>query len=113
MAHRPRTHASAQTRPVPSAGTARRRSGPQPEGPRTLRPESAVRLRVSAADAHRLRSLLLSHEVGLIGSQDIRKLVTILEDVYPAQRQRRPHWQVILLGMGIGLAIIAGLLLPG
>jgi hypothetical protein len=69
------------------------------------------RLRIPDAEACRLRSLLLSDDVGLIGSQDIRKLVIILEDVYPAPRPRRTFWRPLLMSIGVGLAILAGIVL--
>jgi hypothetical protein len=55
--------------------------------------------------------MLLSDEVELIGSQDIHKLVTILEDVYPVPYPRRAPWKFLLLGIGLGLLIFAGILL--
>lgn len=80
-------------------------------GTRRVQSGDARRLRVPAAEAHRLRSMLLSDDVGLIGSQDIRKLVTILEDTYPAPRSRRSPWQPLLVGIGLGLMILAGIIL--
>lgn len=102
------------------AGAARSIKSPRRNAARSAFPESPSqrlqtgaprRLRVPAAEADRLRSLLLSDEVGLIGSQDIRKLVTVLEDVYPAQRRRHAYWQPLLMGIGIGLMILAGIML--
>lgn len=116
MALRQTTRTRSHTGAARSAGTSHRRiprSAQPAEGIRTLRQGTPCRLRVPATEAQRLRSLLLSDEVGLIGSQDIRKLVTILEDVYPVQRQRHSHWQPLLMGMGIGLMIIIGILLVG
>lgn len=110
--HTQRTHT--QQSAVRSNKSPRRsgsRSATPAGGTRRLPTGDARRLRVSAAEAHRLRTMLLSDEVGLIGSQDIHKLVTILEDVYPVPYPRRAPWKFLLLGVGLGLILLAAIML--
>lgn len=83
---------------------------------------SRARLRVSFADADRVRRHLLSDRVEVLNTQDIRTMLNILNDVYPARKTRsrqkrssaRPSapsaWNPFLLGVGIGLVLLIGAL---
>jgi len=71
------------------------------------------RLRVNAAEAKRVRQLLLSEDVQMLHTRDIQTLLKILDDVYPvryAPRRRQSVWKPLLVGMGIGLLLIIALL---
>jgi hypothetical protein len=69
---------------------------------------------VNAAEANRVRGLLLSEDVQMLHKRDIQTLLKILDDVYPARyaaRQRkRSAWQPLLIGIGIGLLLVMALL---
>lgn len=71
------------------------------------------KLRVPYAEAHRVRTLLVSSEVESLSNRDVTTLIKILNDVYP-QRQSasRPFlWQPLLMGIGIGLLLVIGIAL--
>jgi hypothetical protein len=70
------------------------------------------RLSVKYAEAHRVRSLLLSEHVHKLGRRDVQTLLNILNDVYPThKRKSRLLWQPLLVGVGIGLIIVIGMTL--
>jgi len=88
---------------------------------RTSTTPSGSRLRVSFADADRVRRHLLSEYVEVLNTRDIRTMLKILNDVYPTREMRsrqnsgRPSqpaslWQPFLLGIGIGLVLLVGAL---
>jgi hypothetical protein len=78
------------------------------------RRRATPRLRVNAAEANRVRQLLLSEDVQMLHKRDIHTLLKILDDVYPARyasRQRRKSaWRPLLIGIGIGLLLILGIM---
>jgi hypothetical protein len=95
--------------------TRARRTSTRPRKP------ASNRLRVSFTDADRVRRHLLSEQVEVLNTRDIRTMLTILNDVYPSagMRSRRhtaspvapkPVWQPFLLGIGIGLVLLVGAL---
>jgi hypothetical protein len=96
-----------------STGTRSRRTA-------RTRATAQTRLRVSFDEADRVRRHLLSDQVGVLSTRDIRTLLHILNDVYPPPGPRShrsghatvasPGWQPFLLGMGIGLALLVGAL---
>lgn len=80
-----------------------------------------ARLRVPFDDADRVRRHLLSEQVEVLNTRDIRTMLSILNDVYPNSgthvRQNAPRatsshsiWQPFLLGVGIGLMLLVGAL---
>lgn len=70
------------------------------------------RLRISFAEANRVRSLLLSPEVETLSKRDIQTLLVILNDVYPVRRSASTViWQPFVLGSGIGLLLVIGVAL--
>lgn len=84
------------------AATRRKRHTTQP---------ASRRLRVSYAEAQRVRQRLLSADVETLSKRDVSTLLTILHDVYPPKSSEagvaRRH--PMLLGMGIGLLLILGI----
>lgn len=90
-------------------------------GRRTASKTSRQRLRVSFSDADRVRRHLLSEQVEVLNTKDIRTMLKILNDVYPTRRTRSQAsrsrssessslWQPFLLGIGIGLVLLIGAL---
>jgi hypothetical protein len=85
---------------------------------RTSPKTSRQRLRVSFADADRVRRHLLSEQVEVLTTRDIRTMLKILNDVYPARKMRSQAnstrssslWPSFLLGIGIGLVLLLGAL---
>lgn len=88
---------------------------------RTSSKTSRQRLRVSFSDADRVRRHLLSEQVEVLNTRDIRTMLKILNDVYPTHetRSQTPSprssgssslWQPFLLGIGIGLVLLVGAL---
>ncbi len=84
---------------------------------RTASKTSKPRTRVSQADAERVRRHLLSEQVQVLPVKDIRTMLRILNDVYPANRSRSrstlsvaaspsSRWQPFLWGIGIGLVLL-------
>ena len=78
------------------------------------RRRATPRLRVKAAEANRVRGLLLSEDVQMLHKRDIQTLLKILDDVYPARYasryRRKSAWRPLLLGIGIGLLLILGIM---
>lgn len=65
------------------------------------------RLHVSYTEAHRLRQILLSAEIEMLHKKDVRALLTILDDVYPAPiRAHSSLITPIFAGIGIGMALV-------
>ncbi len=90
---------------MPRTKTRQRKSSPKP------------RTRVPFADAERVRRHLLSENVQVLPVKDIRTMLRILNDVYPANRSRSrstlsvaaspsSRWQPFLWGIGIGLVLL-------
>jgi hypothetical protein len=88
---------------------------------RTSSKTSRQRLRVSFADADRVRRHLLSEQVEVLNTRDIRTMLKILNDIYPTREMRSQAsssrssassslWQPFLLGIGIGLVLLVGAL---
>lgn len=70
-----------------------------------LQPQYA--LHVSYAEANRLRHLLLAEDVEVLSKKDVRTLLSILDDVYPAPiRAHSSLVAPIFAGIGIGFAIV-------
>jgi len=68
-------------------------------------------LRVSYAEAQRVRNLLLSSDVEMLSKRDVTTIINILNDVYP---QKQPpslsvRWHPLLVGMGIGVLLVIGI----
>ncbi len=93
---------------MPRTKTHQRKSSPKP------------RTRVPFADAERVRRHLLSENVQVLPVKDIRTMLRILNDIYPASgspatRSRSTtsvvaaspsRWQPFLLGVGIGFVLL-------
>lgn len=77
------------------------------------RRRATPRLRVHAAEASRVRGLLLSEDVHMLHKRDIQTLLKILDDVYPARYgsryRQKSAWRPLLIGMGIGLLLVMAL----
>ncbi len=99
-----------------STGTRNRRPARTVKGAQT-------RLRVSFTDADRVRRHLLSEQVEVLNTRDIRTMLNVLNDVYPtrgtrsnrnfkgaSQSSSQSIWQPFLLGVGIGLVLLVGAL---
>jgi hypothetical protein len=73
------------------------------------------KLRVSYAEAQRVRRLLLSSEVESLSNRDVATIVRILNDVYPQKSSISTpvFWQPLLVGVGIGLLLVIGIALFG
>ena len=70
-------------------------------------------LRVSYAEAQRVRNLLLSSDVETLSKRDVTTIITILNDVYPPKPSTSSsiRWHPLLVGMGIGLLLVIGIAL--
>jgi hypothetical protein len=69
--------------------------------------QSQHALHVSYAEANRLRHLLLAEDVEILGKKDVRTLLLILNDVYPAPiRAQSSLVAPIFAGIGIGIIIV-------
>ena len=64
--------------------------------------------RVSYAEAHRLRRMLLSADVETLSRRDVHTMIKILNDIYPVRQTRSSAamWQPLLVGVGIGLFLV-------
>ena len=68
-------------------------------------------LRVSYAEAQRVRNLLLSSEVDTLSKRDVTTIIKILNDVYPQKQSisLSVRWHPLLVGIGIGLLLVIGI----
>jgi hypothetical protein len=64
--------------------------------------------RVSYAEAHRLRTMLLSADVDTLSRRDVHTMIKILNDIYPVRQTHSSAfmWQPLLVGVGIGLFLV-------
>jgi hypothetical protein len=80
---------------------------------RPTAPRQQPALRVSYAEAQRVRTLLLSSEAETLSKRDVAAILTIIDDVYPSRppASRTIRWHPLLVGIGIGLVLVIGIAL--
>lgn len=80
---------------------------------KTTRQTRKPALRVSYAEAQRVRTLLVSSDIDTLSKRDVATIVKILNDVYPQKPPTSTSilWQPLFVGFGIGLLLVIGIAL--